>query len=302
MDFLQVLVLALVQGVSEFLPISSSAHLILTSQLLGWDDQGAAFDVAVHVGTLLAVMGYFRRDIAALLAAWWRSVHGQHSAEGRLAWAVVIGTLPMIPAAILLMEVFGGMPRAPLLIAITTVVFALLLWWADRMTHAQTQLHTDTKSPASVPHGSVPNGSEPDSGVSGNSEKNINLKQGLLIGCAQAVALLPGTSRSGATMTAALALGFSRTTAARFSFLLAIPAILMGGTASLLDVFEEPSIASGWDMLLGAVIAGVFAALTIHWFLKLIEKIGMLPFVLYRLALGALLLVMIFTGALPSGF
>lgn len=280
MDILQIIILALVQGISEFLPISSSAHLILTSELLRWESQGPAFDIAVHVGTLTAVVGYFWRDIRALLLAWLGSFVGEHSPLSRLAWVVILASLPLIPMGIGIKLAFGETPRWPLLIAFTTIIFGLLLWWADRM----------AKRIAANPDL-----------VSIDREQDLTWKQGLFIGCAQALALLPGTSRSGVTITAGLALGMNRTAAARFSFLLSIPAILMSGAAVVLSFGDEPSVASGWDMLWGALIAGGFAALTIHWFLKFIDRVGMLPFVIYRLVLGVLLLVLIGFGVLPSG-
>lgn len=290
MDTIQVIVLALVQGISEFLPISSSAHLILTSELLNWPNQGAAFDVAVHVGTLIAVMGYFWRDIYALLNAWFRSLFGQHSPLSKLAWAVIIGTLPLIPAGFAIKAIVGEMPRWPLLIATTTIIFGLLLWWADswarKASLRKTSLH--------APNLNVEPANDD------LQDSSIGWRKGLIIGCAQAIALLPGTSRSGVTMTAGLFLGLSRTAAARFSFLLSVPAILMGGAASTLDVFDDPGIATTADMLIGALVAGGFAALTIHLFMRLIESIGMLPFVIYRLLLGGFLLAMIAFGGLNA--
>ncbi|NNG12933.1 MAG: undecaprenyl-diphosphate phosphatase [Halobacteria archaeon] len=261
MDNLQAIILALLQGLTEFLPISSSAHLILMPTLFGWEDQGLAFDVAVHVGTLLAVVAYFRHDLVRLLGAWLQSLTGKGiTAEGRLAWLVLLGTVPVVLAGLLLHDLIETSLRSPLVIALTTIVFALLLGWADRNSRYL------------------------------RDEYSLHLKDVLIIGLAQALALIPGTSRSGITMTAGLALGLTRSAAARFSFLLSIPVIALAGgyeTKKLLQLAEPVA----WDMLLlGTTVAGISAFLCIHFFLQLIERIGMLPFVVYRLLLGAVLL------------
>jgi undecaprenyl-diphosphatase len=261
MDNLHAVWLALLQGLTEFLPISSSAHLILVPQLLGWTDQGLAFDVAVHVGTLLAVLIYFRDDVIHLLRAWWRSLtRREWSADARLAWFVLLGTVPAAVAGLLLHDLIEARLRSPLVIALATIGFGILLWVADlRGRHIR-------------------------------SEQALRVVDVLWIGFAQALALIPGTSRSGITITAALALGLTRTAAARFSFLLSIPVILMAGG------YEARTLASqagpvAWDaIVLGTAVSAISAWLAIHFFLRLIERIGMLPFVVYRLLLGLLLL------------
>lgn len=256
--------LALVQGLTEFLPISSSAHLILPSQLLGWSDQGLAFDVAVHVGTLVAVVWYFRQDL-------WRLTHGfgvacvarQHNENSRLAVAIVLGTVPAVLVGFLADEWIEAHLRTGFVIAITTIVFGIFLGMADRRSVGQRDL------------------------------AQITLMTALLIGLAQALALIPGTSRSGVTMTAALFLGLSRTTSARFSFLLSIPIIAGAGLMQTLKVLENPGNLSwsifGW----GALMSGVSAYVCIRLFLAWIEQIGMWPFVVYRLLLGVLLLIVL---------
>ncbi|MDH3527087.1 MAG: undecaprenyl-diphosphate phosphatase [Gammaproteobacteria bacterium] len=260
MDNLQAIILALLQGLTEFLPISSSAHLILMPTLFGWEDQGLAFDVAVHVGTLLAVVAYFRHDLVRLLGAWLGSLTGKGiTTEARLAWLVLLGTLPVVLGGLLLHDLIETSLRSPLVIAVTTIVFALLLGWADRYSR-----HL-------------------------RDEYTLGLKEVLIIGMAQALALVPGTSRSGITMTAGLALGLTRSAAARFSFLLSIPVIALAGgyEARKLLQLSEPV---AWDaLLLGTAVAGISAFLCIHFFLRLIERIGMLPFVIYRLLLGVVL-------------
>lgn len=261
MDLLQTIVLSIVQGLTEFLPISSSAHLILAPRLLGWPDQGLAFDVAVHVGTLSAVVGYFRNEVVTLAGDWSRSLIERRSVgESRLAWAVLLGTIPVGLAGLLTGDIIELYLRSPLVIAATTLVFGGLLWWADCRSTRSREEHSLTWSDV------------------------------LLIGCAQALALIPGTSRSGITITAGLAAGLTRAAAARFSFLLSIPVIVLAGGLETLDLLQSDSPAPWRDLVLGAVLSAASAYLCIHLFLKLLERVGMLPFVIYRLALGVFLL------------
>ena len=265
MDTLQTVLLALLQGLTEFLPISSSAHLILLPRLLGWGDQGLAFDVAVHVGTLLAVVFYFRHDVRRLLVAWLQScVDRRMSADARLAWLVLLGTVPAAVAGLVLHDVIETYLRSPLVIALATIGFGLLLGLADWR------------------------------GRQGRNEDALTVPDVIWIGLAQALALIPGTSRSGITMTAALALGLTRTAAARFSFLLSIPVILLAGGFESLKLVQQLEPVAWGDILLGAVVAAVSAYLCIHFFMRLIERVGMLPFVVYRLLLGAFLLVLFY--------
>ena len=252
--------LALLQGLTEFLPISSSAHLVLMPRLVGWEDQGLAFDVAVHMGTLVAVITYFRHELTKMLVDWLQSITGgKPTPEARLAWLVLLATLPVAITGLLLHDFIETYLRSPLVITVTTVVFGLLLWWSDW--HGRQR----------------------------RDESSLRISDVLIIGLAQVLALVPGTSRSGITMTAGLALGLTRTAAARFSFLLSVPVILMAGGYETLKLAQEPGPVA-WDLLLlGTAVAAISAWLCIHFFLQLIERIGMLPFVVYRLALGALL-------------
>ncbi|WP_196139519.1 undecaprenyl-diphosphate phosphatase [Aliikangiella sp. G2MR2-5] len=263
MDWIQAVLLAILQGLTEFLPISSSAHLILPSQLLGWAEQGLAFDVAVHVGSLAAVLIYFRKEVAEMTSAWFAWVlKGEKSVNGRLAWAVIWGTFPvgLVGLIFALLDIVDNYLRSTSVIAATTIIFALVLWWADSIAKEARDEHT------------------------------IRVKDIIFIGCAQALALVPGTSRSGITMTAGLLMGLSRTAAARFSFLLSIPAIILSGG---LEAFQ---LATGdtpvdWAMLgLGTVISGIAALTCIHYFLILLDKLGFKPFIFYRLALGIVLI------------
>lgn len=260
MDILQIIVLALVQGLTEFLPISSSAHLILVPYLTDWPDQGLAFDVAVHVGTLTAVVLYFRKEINKMFFAWFASLAGKHSEDSKLAWAVLIGTIPVGLAGLIFKDVISEHLRTPLVIAVTTIIFGLLLWYADWSAKRQ------------------------------RDEHSMSWKDILVIGCAQAIALIPGTSRSGITITAGLMLGLTAPAAARFSFLLSIPVIVLAGGVETLDYLKVASINDMSDLIIGAAISAISAYACIHFFLKLLERIGMTPFVIYRLLLGAILL------------
>lgn len=260
MDILHIIVLALVQGLTEFLPISSSAHLILVPYLTDWPDQGLAFDVAVHVGTLTAVVVYFRKEIKQMFFAWIASLTGKHSEDSKLAWGVLIGTIPVGLAGLLFNEVISDHLRTPLVIAATTIIFGFLLWYSDW------------------------------AGKRSRDEHSLSWKDIIVIGCAQAIALIPGTSRSGITITAGLLLGLTAQASARFSFLLSIPVIVLAGGFETLDYLQVASVNDINDLIIGAAISAISAYLCIFYFLKLLERIGMLPFFIYRLFLGGLLL------------
>lgn len=264
MDWLQVTFLALIQGLTEFLPISSSAHLILPSIVFGWQDQGLAFDVAVHVGTLMAVMLYFQQDLRQMILAWCRSVFlRQHSQASYMAWAVIVATIPAGLAGILLGDLIELHLRSALVIAITTLVFGVLLWWSDK------------------------------TGRQSRGEGEMGMRDAVWIGLAQALALIPGTSRSGITITAGLVLGLTRQAAARFSFLLSIPLILAAGLLKTAELYQVGSEAQISHTLVGGIIAFVSALACIHLFLRLLDRVGMLPFVLYRMVLGIALIVFV---------
>lgn len=257
MSHFEAFILALIQGLTEFLPISSSAHLILPSAILGWDDQGLAFDVAVHVGTLLAVIGYFRKEVVALLSAWVGSIFKkQHTAESKLAWMIVLATIPACIFGLFMKDIIELYLRSAWIIAITTIVFGLLLWWADV------------------------NATQKD------NEYQADWKRSLIIGLSQAAAMIPGTSRSGATMTAALYLGFTREAAARFSFLMSIPIIVLAGSYLGLKLVTSGAPIEINALAIGVAVSFVSAYACIHVFLKLVTRLGMLPFVIYRLLLG----------------
>lgn len=260
MDIYQAVILALVQGLTEFLPISSSAHLILVPVLTGWTDQGLAFDVAVHFGTLTAVVAYFREELGGMARSWAGSLATRNpDDEAMLAWAVLLGTIPLGLAGLLFHSYVETVLRSPLVIATTTVVFGLLLWYADKV------------------------------GVQTRCEYRLGAGRVAIIALAQALALIPGTSRSGITITAGLLVGLDRKAAARFSFLLSVPAIAMAGLYEMKNLVEAADPVPWVDILVGVLVSGASAYLCIHWFLKLLDRIGMLPFVIYRLVLGAVL-------------
>ncbi|QJD59630.1 undecaprenyl-diphosphate phosphatase [Pseudomonas sp. gcc21] len=261
MDWLQVIVLAIVQGVTEFLPVSSSAHLILVPVLTDWEDQGLAFDVALHLGSLSAVLIYFRRDIMGMTTSWTRSLATrQLDADARLAWAVILGTIPVGLAGLAFKDTIETVLRSPLYIAAGLIVFGLLLSWVDWRHKGQ------------------------------RTEHQMNWKDVAVIGLFQAVALFPGTSRSGITMTAGLLMGLSREASARFSFLLSIPVIVLACGLETLDLIQA-NVAVDWLAMAGGIVAsGISAYLCIHFFLEFINRIGMQPFVIYRIVLGIALL------------
>ena len=261
MDWLQTIILALIQGLTEFLPISSSAHLILPSQLLGWEDQGLAFDMVVHLGTLTAVMSYFRRQLLDMYRGTLAGVSERRINDDlRLMLLVGLATVPAVLVGFFGRHWIEGVFREEtIIIASTTVVFAALLGASEYLgSHKRTMAE-------------------------------IGVTVALVIGLFQVLALIPGTSRSGITITAALFLGLTRTDAARFSFLMSIPVIAGACLLMLLDLLSMSNQAA-WDHLLVAfVISAGVAYLSIHWFLKLLARIGMMPFVVYRLVLGLIL-------------
>ncbi len=260
MELIHIILLALAQGLTEFLPISSSAHLILFPKLNGWADQGLAFDVAVHVGTLTAVVWYFRRDLIVIVRDGLASLTTRKRVgDSNLFWAVGFGTIPVGIAGLLFKDTVETSLRSPLVIAWATILFGLLLWWADAQ------------------------------GRRVRSEHTIGWRDVLVIGIAQAVALIPGTSRSGITMTAGLMMGLTRAAAARFSFLLSIPVIVLAGGLNGIELVKA-SMPVDWTALgLGILFSALSAYLCITLFLRMLERMGMLPFVIYRLLLGAVL-------------
>lgn len=266
MTFLQMLLIAIVQGVTEFLPISSSGHLIILPAITGYADQGPMIDVAVHVGSLLAIICYFFRDVWVLGRGGLASIGvGAKSREARAArrlfWWIIIGTIPAAAFGVFLK--LGGYLeglRSTHLVAANLIGYGLLLGLADRI------------------------------GKSDRTFEDMKFRDGLIVGCAQALALIPGTSRSGITMTAARFLGFGRVEAARFSFLLSIPAIAGAGVLIVPDLLE-----AGGSLVTEALITGALTFLaafaTMMFLMQFLKRASMLVFVLYRIAMGAALLI-----------
>ena len=264
MSLLQIVVLSVVQGLTEFLPVSSSGHLILVPYFTGWPDQGLALDVAVHVGTLAAVLIYFWRDVLALLGGFFRLFSGQVTREGRLALYILAATIPALGIGFALEKIAGGTPRRVEVVAWAMIAFALVLWVADRV------------------------------GMRVKRLEHMTLGQALVVGLAQPIAFIPGTSRSGITMVAARIMGFEREEAARFSFLLSIPAIIAAG------LYEGLKLAESGDggALSGAGLALFFSAVTglaaIAFLMRWLRRSSFAPFVVYRLILGIGLLVWLY--------
>ncbi|HCH23008.1 MAG TPA: undecaprenyl-diphosphate phosphatase [Oceanospirillaceae bacterium] len=261
MDWMQASIIALIQGVTEFLPISSSAHLLFPSLLFGWPDQGLAFDVAVHLGSLLAVLLYLRTDLQALIVGTWQWLCGRGwNSQAHMALLLVLATIPAVIAGLAFKGWIEVNARALWVVAATTIAFGLLLGWVDWRARCQRQM------------------------------QQMNWQHALFIGIAQAIALIPGTSRSGITMTAALALGYERQAAARFSFLMSIPVILAASLLMVLDLGHQTQAIVWQPMLLAFFVSAISAWLCILLFMKLISSLGMWPFVVYRLLLGVGLL------------
>jgi undecaprenyl-diphosphatase len=259
-ELTHVVVLAVLQGVVEFLPISSSGHLILVPSLLGWPDQGLGFDIAVHAGTLTAVIVYFRHDLLRLVCA----AFDAGNREFELAWSLVLASLPLGFAGLLLADLVDTMLRSPAIIASTTAGFGVLLWLADGLNRGN------------------------------RDDSDLRMHDAVLIGFGQALALVPGTSRSGITMTVGLALGLSRAAAARFSFLLSVPAIGMAASweAYQLVVTREPVLWGTLSLAAALAAATAFAAITV--FLRVIERVGMWSFAVYRLLLAIVIVLVLY--------
>ncbi|MEV6211904.1 undecaprenyl-diphosphate phosphatase [Kitasatospora sp. NPDC051914] len=272
MDWFHAAVLGLVQGLTEFLPVSSSAHLRVFSALLGWDDPGAAFTAVTQLGTESAVLIYFRKDIAAIVGAWVAALfkpERRSDPNARLGWFVIVGTLPIGIFGAVFQDTIETSLRDLRVIGTTLIVFGLILAVADR---SRAVRNARPISDLTLPHA-------------------------VAYGFAQSLALIPGVSRSGGTISAGLLLGYSREAAARYSFLLAIPAVLASGTLELFKIGEGPAPAWG-PTLLATAIAFVVGYAAIAWFLKYISHNSFMPFVVYRVALGLVIIGLVTAGVL----
>ncbi|MFF0109593.1 undecaprenyl-diphosphate phosphatase [Streptomyces hirsutus] len=267
MSWFEAIVLGLLQGLTEFLPVSSSAHLRVFSALFGWDDPGAAFTAVTQLGTELAVLIYFRRDIAAIIGAWSASLvrpERRKDPNARMGWFVIVGTLPIGILGLAFQDSIETSLRDLRITAAMLIVFGLILAVADR---SRAVRHAKPITELTLPHA-------------------------LGYGFAQALALIPGVSRSGGTISAGLLLGYSREAAARYSFLLAIPAVVASGALELFKIGEGPAPAWG-PTLLATGIAFVVGYAAIAWFLKYISNNSFAPFVVYRIVLGVVIAVLV---------
>ena len=276
MSWAEALVLGVVQGLTEFLPVSSSAHLRIVGALAGWSDPGAAFTAIIQIGTELAVLLYFARDIARIVRAWVTSlVHRERRSDpdARMGWLIIVGSIPIVVLGLLLQDAIETTLRDLRIVATALIVFSLVLLVADRVGRKTRDLD------------------------------QLTVGHGVVFGLAQALALVPGVSRSGGTITAGLFLGYTRAAAARYSFLLAIPAVLGSGLYQAYDALSGktagPPVQWGPTSLAAAVSFAVGLAV-IAWLLRYLERGSFVPFVAYRIALGVLVLVLVATGTLAA--
>ncbi|MGF3198355.1 undecaprenyl-diphosphate phosphatase [Streptomyces diastaticus] len=286
MSWFESLILGLVQGLTEFLPISSSAHLRLTAAFAGWHDPGAAFTAITQIGTETAVLIYFRKDIATIVSAWFRSLvalarrddsmRGNHDAQ--LGWLVIIGSIPIGVLGVTLKDQIEGPFRDLRLIATTLIVMGLVLGFADRLA-----ARAETGGGRHRANG-------------GKTLRDLGVRDGLVYGCCQALALVPGVSRSGATISGGLLMGYTREAAARYSFLLAVPAVLASGFYELREA-GEGHVAWG-QTIFATLIAFAVGYAVIAWFMRFITTKSFMPFVIYRILLGILLFVLVGAGVL----
>lgn len=274
MSILEAVVLGLIQGLTEFLPVSSSAHLRVFAAFFDWPDPGAAFTAVSQIGTELAVVLYFRKRVWAVISVWCRSLVDRElrsDMNARMGWYIILATIPIGILGLLLEDQIEGVFRDLRLIALTLIVFGLILGAVDRYMRRRNEL------------------------------EDLTLKRGLTFGLFQTLALVPGVSRSGATITGGRLLGFTRPAAAEFAFLLAMPAVFASGLYQLLDIGGDEY--AGWGAtLVGTLVAFVIGYVVIAWLMRFISTHSFMPFVVYRVALGVLILVLVFTGVLaPAG-
>jgi undecaprenyl-diphosphatase len=272
-DFLRAVVLGVVQGLTEFLPISSSAHLAIIPKLLGWDDPGAAYTAVIQIGTELAVLLYFWRDIWTIGSGWVRGVfsrEARQAPEWRMGWFVIIGSVPIVVLGLLLQDAIDREFRNLWVIGTTLIVLGIVLGIAERVGRKTSPIDDLT-----MPHA-------------------------ILLGLAQAGALVPGVSRSGATISMGLLLGYERAAATRYAFLLAIPAVVGAGIFKLKDIGGDNTYGAG-PTIVGTVVSFVVGLAVIHWLLKYVSTHSYTPFVVYRVGLGAVVLVLVGTGVIAAG-
>jgi undecaprenyl-diphosphatase len=269
----EAIVLGVVQGLTEFLPISSTGHLRIVPAFLGWEDPGAAFTAVTQLGTMAAVLLYFREDLLRIARAWVRSLSdgtARRERDARLGWYIVLGTIPIGIFGVIFKDQIETGARDLYLIGVALIVLGLVLLLAERV------------------------------GTRNRSLDDIHARDGLAVGFAQALALIPGVSRSGATITAGLFLGLDRPTAARFSFLLSVPAVVLSGLLELGSILsgEEGEHVGAGNLVLATVLAFVSGYAAIAWMLRFLASHSTVVFVVYRVALGVVVLVLVSTGAI----
>jgi undecaprenyl-diphosphatase len=271
LNYLEAILLGIVQGLTEFLPISSSAHLRIVSALAGWGDPGAAFTAVTQLGTELAVLLYFGKDIIRIAKAWFSSLPARRWPEhpdARMGWLVIFGSMPIVILGLLLESPIDSAFRDLRLIAVNLIVFGVILGVVDRLARSERTLD------------------------------QLTVRHGLAYGFAQAMALFPGVSRSGGTITAGRLLGYGREAATRFAFLLAIPAVFGSGLYKLKDIGVADG-GTGWGpTIVATVVAFVVGLGVIAWLMRYLRTRSYLPFVVYRVALGVLVIILVTTGAL----
>lgn len=270
MGLIEAVVLGLVQGITEFLPVSSTAHLRLAPELFGWKDPGAAYSAVIQLGTTTAVIVYFWRDLIRIAIAMYRGVVAKQpfaTPDAKLGWGVVLGTIPIGIAGLALKDLIEKQFRSLYVIALSLIILAIVLFIVERLAKHQRTIN------------------------------DITLKDSIIVGCCQAVALIPGSSRSGTTLTGALFLGFKREDAARFSFLLSIPATVLAGVFELKHLMEAPD-RPVMALVVGTIVAFASGLAAIAGLLRLLRAHTTLIFVGYRIALGVLLLVLLQSGVL----
>ena len=274
MHFLEAVILGLVQGLTEFLPISSSAHLRILGEFLpGAEDPGAAFTAITQIGTEAAVVVFFWRDIVRIIGNWFRALFGRiprNDPDAKMGWLIIIGSVPIVVLGLLFQDQIETTFRSLWLIAGMLIFFGVLLGIADHYGAKRRQL------------------------------KDLTIGHGVIFGFAQALALIPGVSRSGGTITAGLFLGYERPAAARYAFLLAIPAVFGSGFYQLFKSWDEPGVFTLGETAVATVVAFVVALGVIAFFMNWISRHSFLPFVVYRVALGSLLLVLLSTGVIAA--
>ncbi|MCD7442857.1 undecaprenyl-diphosphate phosphatase [Streptomyces lincolnensis] len=282
MSWFESLILGLVQGLTEFLPVSSSAHLRLTAAFSGWKDPGAAFTAITQIGTEAAVLIYFRKDIGRIISAWVRSLTNKEMRrdhDAQMGWLVIVGSIPIGVLGVTLKDQIEGPFRDLRITATMLIVVGIVIGIADRMAARD---ETGGRHRAAKERKSL---------------EDLSVKDGLIYGLCQACALIPGVSRSGATISGGLFMGYQREAAARYSFLLAIPAVLASGLFELKDAMESDHVSWG-PTIFATVIAFVVGYAVIAWFMKFISTKSFMPFVWYRIALGIVIIALVATGAL----